>query len=125
MYCNPKKMLFAKSAELIEMSANMSAVTYKIINFIFWKATIVGVDNYVIAFGGEVVETCNIKEGDYSKLLSNQVKIIDSTIAEIGGKRTKLISEIEYEKGLLKAKVHPNIRHMIKYVDPVTEAIVL
>ena len=115
-----------KDNELIRMHTNMTALSYKITNYLLWRATLEkDIRTSFTVTAAEIVKACNIKDSNYSKVLDEETSKIMGTWIEIrnpdgeGYIKIGLMDKLEYHKGgILEAKITESMTFLIgKLVD--------
>ena len=114
-----KSYLLTKSNNLVTLHANLTPISYKLMNYILWAAVHEGrLDN--LQFGGaEIARVIGIKDGDYTKVLRNESRKITRALIEMYNPDTgmwdqqNIISNMHYEAGVLRAKVNSDMRSHI------------
>ena len=114
-----KSYLLTKSNNLVTLHANLTPISYKLMNYILWAAVHEGrLDNLQFS-GAEIARVIGIKDGDYTKVLRNESRKITRAIIEIYNPDTgmwdqqNIMSNMHYEAGVLRAKVNSDMRSHI------------
>ncbi len=118
-----------KDNKLILMKGNMTANSYKLTNFILWKATqVMNPDKPMIIHAHEILEACKIKTNDYSKMLDVESGKVMETRIEIryknkGGvndkddssdwRKINIISDMSYNNGVITVLLNHKILEFI------------
>ena len=114
-----KSYLLTKSNNLVTLHANLTPISYKLMNYILWAAVHEGrLDNLQFS-GAEIARVIGIKDGDYTKVLRNESRKITRAIIEMYNPDTgmwdqqNIMSNMHYEAGVLRAKVNSDMRSHI------------
>ncbi len=114
-----KSYLLTKSNTLVTLHANLTPISYKLMNYILWAAVHEGrLDNLQFS-GAELARVIGIKDGDYTKVLRNESRKITRAIIEMYNPDTgmwdqqNIMSNMHYEAGVLRAKVNSDMRSHI------------
>lgn len=110
-----------KDNELIKMHSNMTAGSYKITNYMLWKATRMSdMSQPFTMTASEIVSSCNIKNHNYSAVLDEETSKIMNTWIEIRKPnkeeyvKISMMDRLEYHKGgILEAQLSPSMVSLI------------
>ena len=92
-----KSYLLTKSNNLVTLHANLTPISYKLMNYILWAAVHEGrLDNLQFS-GAEIARVIGIKDGDYTKVLRNESRKITRAIIEMYNPDTGMWDQQMYE----------------------------
>lgn len=112
-----------KDNKLIMMHGNMTVTTYKITNYFLYKAQQENRLDNLSVNAKTIVEDCNIKNTNYSKVLFEECKKVAitqiSVLDESGNWQIRqIIPSMTYKNGVLIADINP---HMAPYIQGLTK----